>query len=596
MQPQVSDIFASSDLRSGICVADGYGLRVSVERKQLVVTDGIGRSRRVRRFSRSGKVLRRVVVLGNSGTISLDALRFLGDISVPLVHVDLEGRVLAVSCVEGTDNPALRRAQALTAGAGHGVEIARQLIDAKVRGQLALAGRLGASGVLPVIDAALGDLAEAHRLDEILHAEAVAASVYWPALWQVPVRFTKPDTAKVASHWLTFGQRRSPLSQSARSAVSPANACLNYLYALLVAEARFACLTMGLDPGLGILHADKANRDSLVADVMEPVRPQVDAWLLDLLDRRTFRASDFTETRQGVCRVLAPLSHELAESATLWAQLVGPVVERVAGQLTKASRGGVRRVSTPLTGRSRSAAARRVLQEAQKGPRPLRISSPKATCRTCGEPVSRPDYRFCEACRPEAKQEAARGAAKGRAAARRARKSLGLPALSTSPEARRRIGRAIAARDTEARVWDTAHPGLVVDPQSFGPIVSGLRAVSLNRIVAQTGLSKSYAASVRRGEYLPHARHWPGLAKLAGAECPFDFATDPDRDVLTWWHEVVAPRLHAVSTSAITGTTGLSSGQASKIRRGLHVPHPKHWAALAAIAGVPHRLHDAKRR
>jgi hypothetical protein len=38
-------------------------------------------------------------------------------------------------------------------------------------------------------------------------------------------------------------------------------------------------LTTGLDPGLGIAHADSQSRDSLACDLMEPVRPNVDAFM-----------------------------------------------------------------------------------------------------------------------------------------------------------------------------------------------------------------------------------------------------------------------------------------------------------------------------
>ena len=82
----------------------------------------------------------------------------------------------------------------------------------------------------------------------------------------------------------------------ARLAVTPANAMLNYLYAILEAECRIACLAVGLDPGIDILHADQKARDSLALDVMEPARPTVDALVLNLLRTRTFRAKDFFET------------------------------------------------------------------------------------------------------------------------------------------------------------------------------------------------------------------------------------------------------------------------------------------------------------
>ncbi len=464
MHPQVSDIFASDDCPSGICVVDGYGIRVGVARKHLVITDGIGRTRRTRRFARADRSLRRVVVIGNSGMITLDALRFLGDIRVPLIQIDCEGRVLAASAVQGTDNPALRRAQALASGNPVGLEIDRSLITDKLQGQLKVARRLQSDLASSVIEVALDDLAKAQKSDEILTAEAVAASMYWPAWWEVPVHFVKADVKQVPNHWLTFGQRRSPLSQSARSAVTPGNALLNYAYSLLVAETRIACLTMGLDPGLGVLHADRANRDSLVADVMEPVRPQVDAFILDLLDSHTFRASDFTETRQGVCRVLAPLTHELAESATVWAQLAGPVVERVAAAMAKSSEGAVRRVSTPITGQSRAAAARRAMQ-GETAVKRQKASKPRPTCRTCGGPVPRGDYQYCDKCRGARQAEVAKAFTRAGQASFRSRRARGADPTRTE-EALAKQRRAMEQRDREAREWREAG-GKALDPEIF---------------------------------------------------------------------------------------------------------------------------------
>lgn len=73
--------------------------------------------------------------------------------------------------------------------------------------------------------------------------------VYWRAWQGLVVRF-KPSHAKgCPRHWQTYGTRVSALtgSQSPRKAVNPANAVLNYLYAILEAEARIAGL---LIPGL----------------------------------------------------------------------------------------------------------------------------------------------------------------------------------------------------------------------------------------------------------------------------------------------------------------------------------------------------------
>jgi hypothetical protein len=127
---------------------------------------------------------------------------------------------------------------------------------------------------------------------------------------------------------------------------------------------------------------------------------------------------------------------------------------------------------------------------------------------------------------------------------------------------------------------------VVADKASFAPIAAALVGVTGPAIARATGLSKTYADQVRAGKYVPHPRHWPALAELAGVTCPFADAEAPGALDVTWWREVVVPRLASVSTVAIGQATGLSKGQCSKVRRGLNVPNPGHWPVLAELAGV----------
>jgi CRISPR-associated protein Cas1 len=67
------------------------------------------------------------------------------------------------------------------------------------------------------------------------------------------------------------------------------------LYAVLESETRLAVTALGLDPGLGFWHVDTPARDSLACDLMEPVRPLVDAYVLDWITREPLRRSWFFE-------------------------------------------------------------------------------------------------------------------------------------------------------------------------------------------------------------------------------------------------------------------------------------------------------------
>jgi CRISPR/Cas system-associated endonuclease Cas1 len=90
-------------------------------------------------------------------------------------------------------------------------------------------------------------------------------------------------------------------------------------FALLEAETRLAVSALGLDPGLGLgLHTDTAKRDSLAFDVLEPIRPHIEAWLLDWIAKEPLRRSDFFETGIGNCRLMSQICSKLSATAFTW--------------------------------------------------------------------------------------------------------------------------------------------------------------------------------------------------------------------------------------------------------------------------------------
>jgi CRISPR-associated protein Cas1 len=217
----------------------------------------------VQRLSRIEKGLKRIAIIGHAGTISLDAIRWLHDVKIPLIHLDADGRVLALVGPDAPDHPQLRRGQALAAHCDEGLAIARRLLTHKLAGQRELVREMVWGQVaLGPLEVAKRSLLEATDMIGLRTAEAHAAGAYWRVWEHIPVAFTRKDEAGVPAHWRQFGSRSSPLTGSPRLAANPANAMLNYLYAMLEAEARIALLAVGCDPGLGIQHADQGSRDT----------------------------------------------------------------------------------------------------------------------------------------------------------------------------------------------------------------------------------------------------------------------------------------------------------------------------------------------
>jgi CRISPR-associated endonuclease Cas1 len=421
--------------------------------------------------------------------------------------------VLATFGPPGTDRPGLRRAQAIATQGDRALVLSCWLVDAKLTAQDATL--MGVSPLVPVhagrqaIFEFQGALTRAASIDELRAAEAWAAGAYWQALAPVEVRFARRDVERVPAHWRSFGGRSSPLANGPRVAANPANAVLNYLYALLEAEATLAARVIGLDPGLGVMHADQSHRDSLSSDLMEPIRPLVDAYAIGLMTSRPFAARDFFETSVGACRVTAPLTHELAETSRHWGRLVGKVAEDLATALegSRTRRSGV---PTPISGRKR--AAGRPTGPALSG---NTWPTKRTACSWCGSPAL-PGRKTCgsECANRVLGQIHEQFAAKSSERMRRFAGRSDHPGLT--PEANRKRCEKRRVQRAEELAWDREHLE-VVDREWFareiGPKLEGQSARALARA---TGLSISHCSKVKKGERVPHPMWWQTFSALSG--------------------------------------------------------------------------------
>ena len=393
---------------------------------------------------------------------------------------------------------------------GADVAIATYLLGTKVAGQAnVVAVRSWVDESVPM---ALRDASERLRRAEsvslALHIEAEAASLYWSALAPVAITFVKNDLPRVPEHWRTFAQRGSPLTNSPRRAVNPANATLNYLYALLEAQTILALSAAGLDPGMGCFHVDVPGRASFALDVMEAVRPVVDAIALDLFASRLFTFRDAVEMRDGSCRIAPALAVTLARLTPKLYGAVAPIVEHVVALLLAAP-------AVTSSQRVFGLAPTHLTQTRRRVARPATVRRSNAEpleprrCRDCGARLlASHRQRLCPACSERSRPAMIDGfVSAGLSALARRRLAGDDPAHGGAAAKARGDANAEHQRAARAFVDDGS-----LDAIDFArDIMPRLQGMSLREIAEACGLSQAFCSRIRAGHVVPHRRHWLAL-------------------------------------------------------------------------------------
>jgi CRISPR-associated endonuclease Cas1 len=494
----------------GTAIVDGYGAHIRVSSGQLQIRDGLGPDRRERNYARVASGLRRVLIIG-SGSLTTDSIRWCREVGVSIAILDPSNMEPMVTSARGIDDGRLRRQQARAPDNPSGLVIAKELLLAKLAGQAKVARQLlHDETVADTIDSQAAALEVAEDLEAARTRESEAANAYWSAWRDNPattLHFATRDVSRkrIPQNWCRMDGRRSLLASANgnRRAERPLMAALNYGYAMAAIATRLAVLAVGLDAGLGIIHLDASSRDGLVLDLMEVLRPSVDAYVLELVAERTWRRSDFHQTSDGHVRLLMPFTHDIAATLPRWEQEVGPWAERVAHIISEGVETKITR-RTPLTKTNSKAAQARIRARkaahqlaVERGGRAAtrrqRSATPRsvAGCMDCGAPVSSARHVRCDDCIASDPRQTA--------------------------ERRGRRAAAIGSRKRRQVEWETTHPGEVYDPEYFtATILPGLATVKLSTMVEATGLSKGFCSQVRAGKYTPHVSHWPALAALAG--------------------------------------------------------------------------------
>jgi CRISPR-associated protein Cas1 len=217
--------------------------------------------------------------------VTAQCMRTLFDNDVPVFHFSYGGWLQGISSGLPSKNVMLRMRQ-LGAAARGDLAGPRQMISGKIQNARVLLRRNGSDSAARVV-AQLGALAQqaeaAGSAASLLGYEGTAARLYFEFY---PSLLSDAVGALPGPAFTGLRNRRPP--------TDAVNCLLSFCYALLAKETLGACMIVGFDPYVGLLHRPRFGRAALALDLAEEFRPLLaDSVVLTLINNREIRASDF---------------------------------------------------------------------------------------------------------------------------------------------------------------------------------------------------------------------------------------------------------------------------------------------------------------
>ena len=146
------------------------------------------------------------------------------------------------------------------------------------------------------------------NINFLMMCEGRIADYYWKMLSKV---FNKlyPD--------FNFKQRKNLSYSQGMNASDYVNALLNYGYAILESVIRKTINIIGLDPNIGFLHEINPSKQPLVYDLQELYRWLIDLSVIQVLEDKRLKKSDFIVTENYHIRLRESAARKLLEKITL---------------------------------------------------------------------------------------------------------------------------------------------------------------------------------------------------------------------------------------------------------------------------------------
>jgi len=216
--------------------------------------------------------------------ITVPVLLALSEQGVPAYFCRLTGELRSIFGEPPADWPLWMAQARMAENEAMRVNFAREIVKAKLHNFAALAVRFKLVRATQVAE----ELRELERscvnkatLESLNGLEGRGAAVYFGAMRE-----------SLAEEWNFTGRRTQPPPD-------PVNAMLSFGYTLLYHHLSTALLICGLNPRIGLFHAERGAYHALACDLQEEFRHLVDAQVWVMIHRREVKPTDFYASEDG---------------------------------------------------------------------------------------------------------------------------------------------------------------------------------------------------------------------------------------------------------------------------------------------------------
>jgi CRISPR-associated protein Cas1 len=287
-------------------VLGGHGAAIKVRYDSLSCEYIRGdENRYMVKLDRGTHRIRQIVLFSRGGYVTLDALEWIAQQNITLYLMEYNGELIQVMTPIQHRNAKLTYLQFQSMQSEVGLSISKELIQRKTLSQIDTIDKFpelnNRDDTIRTLENGLHMLHSFTSIDQLRLHEGRMATAYFNTFTDIPIKWDRKYSTAIPEHWKLITPRISPISinGNARNAICPYHAVLNFSLALLKAQVLQAINIAGLSPEVGFLHTYVDGKLSLVFDLMEPFRAQVDSIILSLFHSKVFHKGDFIQAYSG---------------------------------------------------------------------------------------------------------------------------------------------------------------------------------------------------------------------------------------------------------------------------------------------------------